>query len=116
MNQVSVALNSPANVRRLVVRQGGHWLKVKPEETHDIMITGYAEGNGKHRGPLGFVTTIRDAVGAGFTDIERKILWAEAKAGRLIGQVIQVSCMQFTAKGQFRHPFFVRMHPDKLAA
>jgi ATP-dependent DNA ligase len=100
----------------LVLRRGDQWIKVKPEETHDISITGYAEGRGKHRGRLGFVTTTRGAVGAGFTDAEREILWAEANAGRLVGQVIEVSCMQFTPNGQFRHPVFVRMRPDKPSA
>ena len=97
----------------LVLRQGDHWVKVKPAETHDVAITGYAEGRGKHRGRLGFVTTTRGAVGAGFTDAEREILWMEAGAGRLVGQVIEVSCQQFTPGGQFRHPVFIRMRPDK---
>ena len=100
----------------VVLRQGDHWIKIKPAETHDVSITGYAEGKGKHRGRLGFVTTTRGAVGAGFTDIERELLWADAKAQRLVGQVIEVSCMQFTPNGQFRHPVFVRMRPDKLVA
>ena len=100
----------------LVLRQGDRWLKVKPNETHDVAITGYAEGEGKHRGRLGYVTTANGAVGSGFTDSEREILWAEAKAARLVGQVIEVSCMQFTSNGQFRHPSFVRMRPDKVCA
>jgi ATP-dependent DNA ligase len=100
----------------VVLRQGDHWIKVKPTETHDVVVTGYTEGRGKHGGRLGFVTTAKGAVGAGFTDSEREILWAEAKAERLIGQVIEVSCMQFTPNGQFRHPVFVRMRPDKLFA
>lgn len=100
----------------LVLRQGNHWIKVKPAETHDVLITGYTEGKGRHLGRLGYVTTANGAVGAGFTDIERELLWVEAKAGRLVGQVIEVSCMQFTPNGQFRHPFFVRMRPDKAAA
>ena len=65
---------------------------------------------------LGYVKTAKGDVGSGFTDTEREFLWAEAKAERLVGQVIEVSCMQFTPDGQFRHPFFVRMRPDKLAA
>ena len=100
----------------LVLRQGDQWIKIKPAETHDVSITGYVEGRGKHRGRLGFVRTIRGAVGAGFTDIEREVLWAEAKAGVLVGQVIEVNCMQLTRDGQFRHPFYVRMRPDKLIA
>lgn len=97
----------------LVLRQGDHWIKVKPEETHDVPITGFVEGRGKHTGRLGYVTTAKGDVGSGFSDTEREILWAEAKAERLIGQVIEVSCLQMTQAGQFRHPFFVRMRPDK---
>ncbi|MCK1344462.1 MULTISPECIES: hypothetical protein [unclassified Bradyrhizobium] len=100
----------------LVLRQGDRWLKVKPNETHDVAITGYAEGEGKHRGRLGYVTTAMGAVGAGFTDIERQILWTEATAKRLVGQVIEVSCMMMTPAGMFRHPVFVRMRPDKSLA
>lgn len=98
----------------LVLRRGDLWLKVKPVETHDVAVTGCAEGNGKHRGRLGFVTTDKGAVGAGFSDAERKLLWADAKAGRLVGEVIEVSCMQLTRDGRFRHPVFVRVRPDKL--
>lgn len=97
----------------LVLRRGEQWLKVKPAETHDVLITGFSEGTGKHRGRLGFVTTTKGAVGAGFSDTEREILWAEANAGRLVGQVIEVTCLQMTDHGNFRHPVFIRMRPDK---
>lgn len=97
----------------VVLRKGADWVKVKPIVTHDVLITGFTEGRGKHRGRLGFVTTPRGAVGAGFTDSEREALWAEANAGRLVGQVIEVTCMQLTKQGKFRHPVFIRMRPDK---
>jgi hypothetical protein len=97
----------------LVLRQGNLWVKIKPEETHDVAITGYVEGRGKHIGRLGYVTTAKGDVGSGFTDSERELLWTEAKSGRLVGQMIEVSCLQITPAGQFRHPFFVRMRPDK---
>jgi hypothetical protein len=97
----------------LVLRQRDQWVKIKPEETHDVTITGYVEGRGKHLGRLGYVQTAKGGVGSGFSDTERELLWAEAKAGRLVGQVIEVSCLQITPDGQFRHPFFVRMRPDK---
>lgn len=100
----------------IVLRQGDLWIKVKPAETHDVSIIGYAEGRGKHRGRLGFVTTAKGGVGSGFTDEERELLWADAQAGKLIGKVIEVSCMQFTPSGQFRHPVFIRMRPDKSIA
>lgn len=97
----------------LVLRQGDDWIKIKPEETHDVSITGFVEGRGKHIGRLGYVATAKGKVGSGFTDTEREALWGEALAGKLVGQVIEVSCMQITPDGQFRHPFFVRMRPDK---
>lgn len=102
------------NFEGIVLRKGDDWIKVKPFETHDLPITGFSEGTGKHRGQLGFVTTARGAVGAGFTDSDREVLWAEANAGRLVGQVIEVTCMQLTDHGNFRHPVFIRMRPDKL--
>ena len=71
----------------LVLRQNENWIKVKPEETHDVAITGFVEGNGKHLGRLGYVTTDKGAVGAGFTDAERQLLWTEAKAKRLVGRL-----------------------------
>jgi ATP-dependent DNA ligase len=98
----------------LVLRQGDRWIKIKPEETHDVPITGYVEGRGKHLGRLGYVKTAKGDVGSGFTDIEREILWAKARAGRLVGQVIEVRALEITANGKFRHPSFVRTRPDKL--
>ena len=41
------------------------------------------------------VTTARGTVGSGFSDVKREFLWAEARSERLIGQVIEVSCMEF---------------------
>jgi ATP-dependent DNA ligase len=100
----------------LVLRQNDRWIKVKPSEGYDVAISGFVEGRGKHHGRLGHVKTAMGGVGSGFSDAERESLWTEALAGRLIGQVIEVSCLQITADGMFRHPVFVRLRPDKLAA
>jgi ATP-dependent DNA ligase len=99
----------------LVLRQADCWIKIKPEETHDVPITGFVEGRGRHLGRLGYVTTIMGNVSSGFSDYEREVLWAEAKAEKLVGQVIEVNCQEVTPRGQFRHPSFFRMRPDKLA-
>lgn len=108
----------------LVLRQGETWLKVKPEETVDVLITGAIEGIGKHSGRLGALLTAKGKVGTGFSDKEREDLWARHTDFRLpggllpepvIGCTIEVSCMQFTPDGMFRHPRFVRMRPDKVA-
>ncbi|UYO52527.1 hypothetical protein [Rhodopseudomonas palustris] len=99
----------------LVLRQGDQWIKVKPAETMDVLVTGWGEGEGKHAGRLGYLETTHGDVGTGFSDDEREELWAEALTGTLIGQTVEVSCMQFTPDGKFRHPRFVRMRPDKIA-
>ncbi|MGM5028332.1 hypothetical protein AB8B02_19080 [Tardiphaga sp. 862_B3_N4_1] len=98
----------------VVLRQGVRWIKVKPHETLDVPITGFSEGRGKHAGRLGIIATALGDVGSGFSDEERVALWAEANAGTLIGQVVEVSAMELSAAGKFRHPVFVRMRPDKL--
>jgi ATP-dependent DNA ligase len=100
----------------LVLRQNDHWIKIKPVETHDVAITGFVEGRGKHLGRLGYVTTIMGNVSSGFSDYEREVLWADAMADRLVGQVIEVNCLELTPLGQFRHPSFFRMRPDKLVS
>jgi hypothetical protein len=100
----------------LVLRQGDRWLKVKASETHDEAITGFVEGRGKHAGRLGIINTELGNVSSGFSDEERVELWAEAQAGTLIGQTVEVSFMEYSAVGKFRHPVFVRMRPDKIAA
>jgi hypothetical protein len=98
----------------LVLRRGERWLKVKPHETHDVPITGFVEGRGKHAGHLGTIETPLGNVGSGFSDEERAALWIEAQAGRLVGQIVEVTCMMFTEAGMFRHPSFVRLRPDRL--
>lgn len=95
----------------LVLRQGDVWLKVKPEETHDVKITGYIEGTGRNKGRLGAVMTERGKVGVGFSDHDRKTIWELRE--KLMGSTIEVSCMQMTAAGKFRHARFVRLRPDK---
>jgi hypothetical protein len=111
-----------AGYEGLVLRQGDKWLKVKPEETHDVLVTGAIEGTGKHAGRLGALMTAKGKVGTGFSDTERQDLWLWFQTGHdgecerpLEGVTIEVSCMHFTKDGKFRHPRFVRMRPDKLA-
>jgi hypothetical protein len=111
-----------AGYEGLVLRQGDKWLKVKPEETHDVLVTGVIEGTGKHKGRLGALITGKGKVGTGFSDTERQDFWHWHITGHngehdepLVGRTIEVSCMHFTSGGMFRHPRFVRMRPDKNA-
>jgi hypothetical protein len=93
----------------LVLRQDSVWLKVKPEETFDVTITGIQPGEGKHKGKLGAFLTPMGKVGTGFTDSERELFNDVC----LIGETIEVSCMSLTDTGMFRHPRFVRVRFDK---
>lgn len=95
----------------LVLRHGDTWLKVKNEETHDVSITGYVVGKGKHRGKLGAILTPLGKVGTGFSDEERDYIWKHQE--KLLNETIEVSCMQLTVENKFRHPRFVRFRPDK---
>lgn len=95
----------------LVLKNGDKYLKVKPEETIDVPITGFYEGKGRNVGRLGGFITTQGRVGSGLTDVQRQEYWDNKEA--LMGETVEVSCMQFTKTGKFRHPRFVRLRPDK---
>lgn len=98
----------------LVLRQGDVWLKVKPFETYDVPVTGVFEGEGKHEGRMGYLTTPMGDVGTGFTDEERVWWWKQHRPGlRDIKPTIEVECMKLTDDGKFRHPRFLHIRIDK---
>lgn len=92
----------------LVLRQDDKWLKVKPEETYDVPITGVQLGKGKYIGKLGAFHTTMGKVGTGFTDAQRQELISLP-----LGTTIEVSCLELTKDNKFRHPRFVRVREDK---
>lgn len=93
----------------LVLRQKDRWLKVKPVETTDLVVTGLYEGKGKHLGRLGKVFTELGAVGTGFSDQQREDFWTED----FIGTTIEVEYMSLTPAGKMRHARFLRERFDK---
>lgn len=93
----------------LVLRQKNKWLKVKKHETYDVPILGLQEGTGKYVGMLGAFKTPMGNVGTGFTDAERKEYYNK----KMLGQTIEVQCMEVTSDNKFRHPRFVRTRFDK---
>lgn len=106
----------------LVLRSGNTWLKVKPADTYDVLVLGIGEGEGKHRGRMGYLITHMGEVGTGFTDKERAEWWKRFDwiegALRSIDPgpiTIEVECMHLTPDGKFRHPRFVRERFDKVA-
>lgn len=94
----------------LVLRQGDRWLKVKPKETYDVLVTGKIEGTNKYVGKLGALTTDMGNVGTGLTDKDREELWNNPD---IVGTYIEVECMSLTPDGKFRHPVFKRLRWDK---
>jgi len=93
----------------LILKQNDKRLKVKNEETYDVTVTGIFEGKGRNKGRLGGFTTELGNVGTGLTDEER----VEYYSPTLIGQTIEVSCMEMTPDNKFRHPRFIRLREDK---
>jgi hypothetical protein len=96
----------------LVLRQAGVWLRVVPEKTIDIRITGYKEGTGKYAGMLGSLHTAHGNVGTGLDDSDRQVLWATRE--ELIGQIVQVTFREVNDDtGKLRFPSFQRIRWDK---
>lgn len=95
----------------LVLRQDEKRLKVKPIETHDVIVISLEEGKGKNKSRLGAVFTEKGRVGTGFTDFDRVFYWKNKN--ELIGKTIEVEAMGLTKNGKFRHPRFKRLRFDK---
>jgi len=93
----------------LVLRQGDRWIKVKTIETYDVPIIGINEGKGRNKGRLGAFVTPMGNVGAGLTDAHRELFWRDD----IVGQTLEVLCMELTPSGKFRHPRFSRLRWDK---
>ena len=98
------------------------WLKWKPVNEDDFVITGFKEGLGKHVGRLGALEVIgvneitnrknligyKFEVGGGYTDHEREELWADVLNGRIIGRILQAE-FEVAADIPVRNPVFIRM-------
>jgi hypothetical protein len=95
----------------LVLRQAGCWLRVVPEKTADLRITGYKEGTGKYVGMLGSLHTAYGNVGTGLDDSDRQVLWATRE--ELIGQIVQVTFRELSDDDKLRFPSFQRLRWDK---
>lgn len=111
-------------------KRSRNWLKLKNEETEDLVITGAFEGTGKYEGLLGGLICDRNGVevrvGGGFTDVQRKEFWEvyqkDVNATQVPGQpspfelfnrMIEVEFHEVTPDGSLRHPRFVRFRDDK---
>ncbi|CCG43320.1 ATP-dependent DNA ligase [Magnetospirillum molischianum] len=109
------------------------WLKIKAEETVDLVVKGAYEGEGKYQGMLGGLLCdfegVEVRVGGGYSDEERKEFWRlyqhDLKAAEawgcvgeplLLGTLVEVEYHETTPDGSLRHPRFVRRRLDKPVA
>jgi hypothetical protein len=91
----------------------GKSIKHKPEENFDVIVLDMIEGKGKRKGCVGKIVTEMGNVGIfkGFKQADLKDLWD--RRDEIIGQKIEVACMQLTPAGKFRHGKLIRERWDK---
>lgn len=87
------------------------WLKIKPQTTVELVLTGAIEGEGKHVGRLGALvgtlpSGLEARVGTGFDDAERTRLWA--MRDRLPGLRAEIT-HQAGRVATARHPVYLRL-------
>lgn len=93
------------------------WMKIKAEETADLVITDVYEGEygTKNEGKLGGVKVdfngVEVSVGGGWSDDDRRVIWANPDVA--LGRMIEVLYHEVTPDGSLRHPRFVRWRDDK---
>jgi hypothetical protein len=103
-----------------------HWYRVKGKITADVVIMGYTDGEpGKFFGMVGSVVfgLVKDGVlteagtCSGMDDALRKLFTEDRDSGAnaYIGKVMQITAMERTEKGKFRHPQFDCFRDDKAA-
>lgn len=107
------------DIEGYVLKHGNmhQWYKYKPQETIDLIITGYTEGKGAHEGFIGSLvcSTIEGYevanVGGMSIDDREEISCREEY---YLGKVVEVSYQYVGSKGRLRHPSFIRVRDDKL--
>lgn len=95
---------------------GDVWTKDKKVERLDLVVVGFAEGEGRLAGTLGSLvcedpkTGAVSLVGSGFSDDLRSKIW-EGREG-LRGVAVMVDAHETTVRGKARGPRFAGFHPD----
>lgn len=90
------------------------WMKLKAEETEDVVVTGVKKGTGKYARSLGALLVDfkgKECRVSGMTDADRNRWWKNPKS--IIGKTIEVNFQEATVNGKLRHPRFVRLREDK---
>jgi DNA ligase 1 len=90
------------------------WMKMKPRDNKDVIVTDMYEGKGKYKGMMGGVVVDFNGtndIGGGFSDKQRKDFWESPSL--IVGKCIEVSYMEYTDDGNFRHANFEGIREDK---
>jgi DNA ligase-1 len=91
-----------------------NWMKMKPKDNMDVKVIDIYEGKGKYKDQMGGVTVDfnnGNNVGGGWSDRQRKDYWEDPSL--IIGKCIEVSFMELTDDGNFRHANFECIRSDK---
>ena len=100
-----------------VGKRSSGWIKMKAEETEDLEIIGFEEGEGKYEGKLGALIVNREGVevrvGSGLSDEDRQMMWSNKDLYR--HKLIEVQFQEITPDGSLRHPRYLNLRMDKSA-
>lgn len=93
-------------------RRNHAWMKIKAEETLDLLVTGWEPGTGKYEGMIGALIVDHKGVpvnvGSGLSDEFR-----QADPAEIVGRLIEVEYHEITPDGSLRHPRYKRFRDDK---
>jgi len=100
-------------------RRNVDWMKLKGQEEADCVVIGAEEGTGKNEGILGAIVIdfngVEVKVGGGFSDEQRRSIWAMHESNELANKVAEVWFHEVTPDGSMRHPRFKWFRDDKDA-
>jgi DNA ligase-1 len=90
-------------------------LKIKCENSFELLVVGVLEGEGKYKGTLGKLV-VEDANGirnnvSGMSDAERELWWNYQS--EIKGKIVQVDCMKVLSNKSLREGRFKAIRHDK---
>ena len=90
-------------------------MKLKAFHDADLLIVGFEEGTGKHRGKLGAIIVdhkgVNVKVGSGFSDDLREKIWDDTNTFK--GRMVEIRYQEITEDGSLRFPTFVCFRNDR---
>lgn len=94
-------------------RRSRDWLKLKPQSSIDLVITGFVAGGGKFDGQIGAVTfeyNGKTGRASGMNDATRRDMTEHPE--RYVGRLAEFAYHGPTTNGHLRHPQYKRLRDD----